>query len=251
MASWGDGYAAVRPAGGLFGRAQRIERGCWEPGIDPAAIDSAGDAVVMWERGAGCDSGTPLTVFASYMPAGGRFQAETVAHMGGWSGIAAVVMDPANEPTVALLGRLDSPAVNEGLSALTRSADGTWGSPQSIFDTDGSPNPPLSDDAGTAASLAYDSSGNLYAAWNAGVWNDSNETANTGIFSEVQPTGGSFNGQPVTVQQTDGAADGDGAPMVVGTGDGSALAIWATADGGEFSTYSASESGSGGGVHTR
>jgi hypothetical protein len=243
VATWSDAYAAARPAGGQFGPAEHLATGCVISGPDPAAIDSAGDAVVAWDSTPDCDSGAPVTVLASYMPAGGSFgAAETVAQMGGWSGATSAVMSQSGQPTIALAGTLQSPTDNEGLTTLTRSSQGSWGSPQTLFDTEGAANAPLSDDLVDGATLAYDSSGDLYAAWNAQAWN-SDETADSGIYAEIQSAGGSFDGSPAQVEHTDGVLDS--APVLADAGTGTALLGWTTGGIGHYADFTATDSGSG------
>lgn len=211
LADWEgrDGtYAVIRPAGGSFGTVQRVDPGCQFENFMPSAIDNSGDAIMLWTGSYNCNSGaTPTWVKASYQPADGTFGApETVATMGGWAQAGGVVMNAQGIPTVLCDGVMSSPVSNEGITALTRAYDGTWGSAQTVESTGGASNPPLSGALNDPPALVADAAGDLYAVWDSREW-PADDTAESGVYASIRPVGGTFATTPTQLQYVYGQLD--------------------------------------------
>jgi hypothetical protein len=185
----------------------------------------------------------PETIWAAYAPAGGAFGApETVASMGGSAEIGGVVRNDDGRATIALNGLMTSPTSTEGITTLTRSPDGTRGSPGIVYDTGGAAIVPQSETDYDSAALARDTDGDLYVVWDTRATQD-DETSTAGIFGEVTASDGSFSGNPSAVQQAHGTLGAlDTAPVVAAAGDtataGWAIGVVRSSFAGQDSTYS-------------
>jgi len=220
-----EGMVAQRQPGGDFGTAERIGAG-----EGAAAIDGNGDAVVDWETSVDEEGGTPVTIHEAYQPAGGSFgAAQSIAQMGGWSQPLAAAISPSGATALLVIGTMTSPTASEGLTTLNRGSDGTW-SAEPVYDTGGAANPPLSEDGGETATMAFDATGDLYVAWSS-VDTDSDDPQ-AGAYADTAPAGGTFDPTPTTLEQND---DGTAtAPVLAASGPDSMLAAWTTGFVGDF-----------------
>jgi hypothetical protein len=212
LAAWMDDqhvYAAAREAGDAFGGAQTIEQApCLRPGVN-TAIDEGGEAVVSWTAdNPKCEGGTE-GVRASYHAPGQPFEtpgreAKMLALAGG------VAVSPKGKVTLSGPGTAVTPY---SLITVTRTADGSYGSPEAFSE------------AGEEPVLAYDTAGNLYAATDTRVW-EGNETPDSGIVGNVAPAQGGFGPESSWLQTVRGELDL--APVIAAAGNGHAAVVWAT-----------------------
>lgn len=222
VAAWTDYqhvYATVREAGGSFGAVQTVESAkCEFDGVH-AAIDAAGVAVLEWPTtNDECDSGVAVTLMAAYRPPGETFEAPVAAAaMGGWSWAGDPAVSPAGRVTISALGEMTRPASPGSLTALTRSADGSWGEPEAISRDDAVEEPPA---------LAYDAAGNLYGGSDTRTYEEGSGEPISGIVGNIAPAGEGFAAESSLLQSVRGELDT--APVIAAAGSGQAVAAWAT-----------------------
>ncbi len=138
--------AAVRSAGGSFGTPVTVATsatGTDSLGDVHAAMDSSGDAIVVWDEGTpkslGMITGEDHKVYAAVRPAGGSFGAPDVISVAGATadggGAPQVAMDSAGDAVVAWVSGLgwfsDDPEPQ--LQVVKRPANGSFASPQAYF----------------------------------------------------------------------------------------------------------------------
>lgn len=213
--------ASVRPAGGTFTEAQRISAPLTDPpGTEPEleewaidesaknaagahpAIDSAGNATVVWSAFNGDDN----VVQTAYRPAGGSFTAPAqLSASGEDAGLAEIGVDAAGNAIATWLRREGSDLI---VQAAVKAAGGAF-----------VPLPDLSPGGGTAERPVLDvaPSGSATVVWRLGGF----------LQSSTRPAGGAF-APPVNV------SSGKDDPLfheVSVSDDGDAIVVWSGENG--------------------
>jgi PASTA domain len=119
--------AAVRPAGGAWGAPQDLSAPGRDNGGPQVALDSAGNAVVLWTR---YGNGSNGVVQESARPAGGEWGApENLSAIDEDAGGPQIALDPAGNAIAVWLRR---EGINSVVQAAARPAGGAWGAPQDL-----------------------------------------------------------------------------------------------------------------------
>ena len=114
-------YSATRPAGGNWSAATPVTPNA-AGAVTGVALDSSGDATVLWQQG--------TSIASSTRPVGGSWSSPALIEMSSIVGPASVVSDAAGNVTAVW-------AVNSGngvtsVHAATRPAGSPWGAPANL-----------------------------------------------------------------------------------------------------------------------
>jgi hypothetical protein len=191
VAVWGDYgavYGAVRKGGEAFGAPKLLNTPQDKLAVQHAAIDSRGNATIVWVQRPDAYSffGSVMT---SFRPAGGDFGApETIGETRTWE--ASVAMSAAGHTTVAW-GSLGGSPYDIGITAVSRSLEEKFGSPETITSKSGF----------AAPVLAYDAAGTTYAVWR----RYTDLTKSIGLaLAAVRAPGATFSGDEVPLSLEEG-----------------------------------------------
>ena len=205
--------AAVRPSGApTFGVPVDVslpQSTAHEDAVGPqVAVDSAGDAIVVWALGGGID-GQHWAVQAAARAAGAtRFGAPQELSVAGQNQDPQVAVDQAGD-AIAVWQRFDAANAFVDAASLTAGAS-AW----SAVELAGAANP-------SSPQVALDAGGDAVA-----VWNDTNRVNQT-VGTAYRPAGGSF-GPPGSLSRP-GANATD--PHVALDQAGHSYAVWVGSDG--------------------
>jgi PKD domain len=206
--------AAYRPAGGSFGAPQTLSPAGYEAREPRAAMNAAGEAVIVWSLA----SGLSEEVQASTAAPGGTF---------GTPVALTSFTSAASLPQIALDSHGDAIAVWEGwdganvrIEDAVRPAGGSFAEPQYLS--------PAGDNAGTPQ-VAFDAGGDALA-----VWRFDGSPAST-VQGAYRPAGGAFD--PVQTISAPSSMPAQ-SPQVAFDGAGDGVVAWQQSDGSELSVYS-------------
>lgn len=198
--------SAERRPGGAWQAAVNITAGAMRTSAPQVGVDPQGNAIAVWERGAG----TIFAIQGAVRPADAVWQ-EPV----NLSAVGAEVFDPqvaidARGDAVAVWGRFDAP--NFVVQSAVRPAGAGWQTPVNVSAAGGTSPVPQ---------VAVDPRGNAIA-----VWSRSN-AKNSIVQGAVRPAGGAWKAP------ADLSAAGRSAthPQVAVDAGGSAVAVWQRFDG--------------------
>jgi hypothetical protein len=205
--------AAFRPVGGAFGLPQTIFAPGSDTGFLPSidmASDSAGNAVVVWDR----SDGTHIRIQAAFRAPGGVFEGTQTISEPGQDARGAQVAINAQGEAVASWGRFDG--TRGHTQVAFRPPGGGFGSPQTISD-------PTED--GFTGGVAIASSGDALALWK-GVGPCHPGPCTEHVRAAFRPAGGAF-GSPVDISGAGAGCDcPEPTPGVGFDAQGNAVATW-------------------------
>lgn len=216
--------SATRPAGGAWSAPVDLSATGEEARSPQLAVDAAGDAVAVWTRFNGAETGSKSVVQSAFRPAGA-----------GWS--APVDLSAADRnaelPQVALDGSGAAAAIwrsfdgnNFIVQAASRPPGGGWGGPVDL-------SAPGHD--GMDPRLAIDAAGDATAVWSR--FNGAKPTSHSVIQAATRIAGGAW-GEPVDVSDP---AQNAQTPAVAVDAAGSATAVWSRFDGSDYIVQAASQ----------
>jgi hypothetical protein len=201
---------SYRPAGGDFGAPVDLSAAGQNALRPQVAMDTAGDAVVVWHR----SNGTNTIVQASVRTAGGSFSAPVDLSAPGQDADAAqVAMDPGGD-AIAIWER--SNGTNQIVQASVRPAGANFGAPTDVS---------LSSQSSDGPQIAMDQAGDATAVWRCSscsstVVGGTYRPATSGIWQtpiDLSVSGQSANSQELAMDQA-----------------GDATAVWLRLNGANF-----------------
>ena len=220
----GDAVAVWRRytgAGWIIEAASRSAGGSWQSPVElsasgpegmkaQVALDSQGDAVVVWERFNGANE----IIEAASRPAGESWQAPVELSAAGHN---------ASSPQIAVDPQGDAVAVWEGnngapiIEAASRPAGGAWKTPVEVS---------AADHSAFSPQIALNTQGNAMAVW----WRYSEGGTDHTIEAASRPAGGAWQA-PMEISAADrGAFD----PHVALDPQGDGVAVWERENGGDW-----------------
>lgn len=204
-----DNIRTNRFVAGAWGSDAAIDSGAETAGVPQIAIDSSGNAMVVWPQ----REGGRYYIWANRYLAGGN-----------WGGAAKIEnhsVGDAQLPQIAFDGSGNAMAVWQQFDGATNNiwasryqANAAWGSAELIDNS--------IDDA-IAPRIALEAGGNALAVWQQGA----------NLWSNRYLAGGEWGGA-VLIERGNGAAK---PPQIVMDGDNNALAVWPQNDGARNSIY--------------
>ena len=203
--------AASRPAGGSWQAPVELSAAAHEGMKAQVALNSQGDAVVVWERFNGANE----IIEAASRPAGGSWQAPVELSAAGHNASSPqIAVDPEGDAVV--VWERDNGA-NEVIEAASRPAGGGWQEPVELS---------AADHSAFSPQIALNTHGNAMAVW----WRYSEGGADQTIEAASRPAGGSWQA-PVEISAADrGARD----PHVALDPQDNAVAVWEREIGGNW-----------------
>lgn len=207
---------ATRPAGGSWSAPVDLSAPGEEAQSPQLALDAAGDAVAVWTRFNGAESGTRSVVQSAFRPAGAAWSAPADLSAADRNAELPQVGIDGSGSAVAIWRSFDGN--NFVVQAASRPAGGGWDGPVDLSATGHD---------GMDPRLALDSAGEATAVWSR--FNGA-KPAHSVIQAASRPAGGAWSG-PVDVSDP---AQNAQTPAVAIDAGGAVTAVWSRFDGSDY-----------------
>jgi hypothetical protein len=206
--------SADRPAGGSWSAPVDLSAAGEDASEPQLAVDPAGDAVVVWSRFDGAETGSHSIVQAASRPAGGAWSMPvdlSAAERNAEQPRAAV---DADGDAIAVWRRFDGSSFI--VQSASRPAGGAWGGPVDLS---------AAGHDGMDPQLALDPAGDAAVVWSR--FNDAKPASHSVIQAASRPHEGAWEG---TVDVSDAAQNAQ-TPQVAVDAAGKAVAVWSRLNG--------------------